>query len=624
MCGIAGILRTGPDASLGALDRLTGALTHRGPDDEGFHREAGIGLGHRRLAIIDLNAGAQPLPNEDGAIWVVFNGEIYNYRELTAQLTAAGHRFRTESDTEVIVHAYEQWGVDCLQRLRGMFAFAVWDGRRQVLVLARDRVGIKPLCYFEAPGLFAFASEMHAFRALDEYRPTLDLQSLDMYLQFQYIPAPFSIYREVRKLPPAHYLEIDRHGRTRGPQRYWQLTFTPDDRVGEAEWLERLDAALAETIRLHLVSDVPCGAFLSGGVDSSTVVGYMARELAHPVKTFSIGFAETDYDERGYAREVAQRLGTEHYDETVRLDWDVFGELVRHYGEPFADSSSIPTYYVSRLAAAHVKVALSGDGGDEVFAGYPSYGNVMWAHRRPRDVVSRVRHAAGNALRAAGRRPALPTPGDTWYDWTVYFNEVGRTRLWRPEFHHLLPATRGWFDARMADGASADLCAQLQHFDLHNTLPYDMLTKVDIASMCHGLEVRVPLLDHVFLDIAARIPTRFNVRQDLGTRTFDGKRLLKRNAEQFLPPEFWRRRKQGFELPIRHWLDGELRGPLEERLLRSASHLDGLFDRAYVRELVAQHSPAHDHAPRLWSLLVLSEWLEQQRAPIAQPAGALA
>ncbi|MDD5544832.1 MAG: asparagine synthase (glutamine-hydrolyzing), partial [Acidobacteriia bacterium] len=318
MCGIVGIIHTdGKPVDRVELARLTNTLSHRGPDGDGFHVDANVGLGHRRLAIIDLESGEQPLSNEDGTVWVVLNGEIYNFKELRETLASRGHLFRTKSDTEAIVHAYEEWGVDCLNHLRGMFAVALWDARRKRLLLARDRMGIKPLCYYRAPGIFAFASEMHAFRSLQDFHPTLDYEALDLYLHFQYIPAPSSIYREVRKLPPAHYLLLDAQGNVQGPVRYWQFEFRPNHRLKEKDWVERIDAGLRDAVRSHLVSDVPFGAFLSGGIDSSLVVAYMSELMQEPVRTFTIGFEDDEYDERPFARYVSETCKTDHHGEVV-------------------------------------------------------------------------------------------------------------------------------------------------------------------------------------------------------------------------------------------------------------------------------------------------------------------
>ncbi|MEO6324794.1 MAG: asparagine synthase (glutamine-hydrolyzing), partial [Thermoanaerobaculia bacterium] len=579
MCGIAGFLRldgTAADArdAMGMAD----LLRHRGPDGEGNHTSGPVALGHRRLSIIDPAGGKQPVSNEDGTFWITYNGEIYNFAELRRELEAKGHTFRTHCDTEAVVHAYEEWGEHCLARLRGMFAFAIWDARKHELFVARDRFGIKPLYIYSSDGVFAFASELQAFDALPDYEPTVDMQAVDLYLQFQYIPAPFTIFREVRKLPSAHWMRVSANGRVEGPRRYWNLEFRADESLSEGEWLERLDAALRETISAHLVSDVPFGAFLSGGVDSSTVVAYMSQILREPVKTFSIGYAESEYDETSYARQVAHQFGTDHHVEIVKPDsMFVLPRLVRHLGEPMADSSAIPTYYVSQLASRHVKMVLSGDGGDELFAGYTSYPFILWSQRKPAAITDRLRHAAGDVARRAGLRPPLPSADDVWFGNTSYFNESQRGRLWRPEFRSLMPQTRAWFDGQLRLAPVDDLVARFQYLDVNSYLAYDILPKVDVASMCHGLEVRVPLIDHVFTDVISRIPARFKVkspsvgelRDDVPLDALTGKYLLKKNGERFFSQEFLHRKKRGFDVPIKDWIAKTARDETRERLVAS-------------------------------------------------------
>ncbi|HEX6096073.1 MAG TPA: asparagine synthase (glutamine-hydrolyzing) [Thermoanaerobaculia bacterium] len=623
MCGIAGFVRLdGAPADAREGTAMSDRIRHRGPDGDGTWTDGPAALGHRRLAIIDPAHGEQPVANEDGTLWIVYNGELYNFRELRAELESRGHRFRTHCDTEVVVHAYQEWGERCLDRMRGMYAFAIRDRRNATVFLARDRFGIKPLIYASTPDRIAFASELQCFDALPGYEPSVDLQAVDLYLQFQYIPAPYTIFREARKLPAAHWMRVHDNGRVEGPHRYWNLEFHPDESVSEAEWLERLDAALRETVTAHLVSDVPFGAFLSGGVDSSTVVAYMSEVLRHPVKTFSIGYDESEYDESRYAREVARRFGTEHHEEIVRPDaLGVLPELVRHYGEPMADSSAIPTYYVSRLAARHVKMVLSGDGGDELFAGYTSYPYLLWSQRKPAAVSGRVRHALAGVARRAGVVPPLPSPEQVWFDNTSYFPEAMRRRLWRPEHHGLAAGTRAWYDGQFGLAPQDDLCARFQYIDVNGYLTNDILAKVDIASMCHSLEVRVPLIDHAFTDVIARIPSRFKVkwasgdavlRDDVPLDSAVGKYILKKNAERFLPRELLTRPKRGFDVPIRDWLGAGAHGETRERLLGSAD-LGELFVPELLEEMLATGDAAARHGWRLWAMLFLDEWLTQYR-----------
>lgn len=626
MCGIAGIVRfDGEPVAAEHLRAMAERLRHRGPDGEGVASFGAAGLAHRRLAIIDVEGGAQPLDNEDGSVAVTFNGEIYNFRELRSRLEGLGHRFRTDCDTEVVVHAYEEWGDRCVEQFRGMFAFGIWDQRKQRLLLARDRVGIKPLYYARLPQMLAFASELQAFDAIGDFEPNIDLQALDLYLHFQYIPAPYSIYREVRKLPPGHTLAVDAAGNTFGAQRYWHLGTGSNPRLSEGRWIERLHEVLDETVRLHLVSDVPFGAFLSGGVDSSTVVAYMSQACDLPVHTFSIAFDAPEFDESPYAREAARRLNTVHHEEIVRPDaLGVLPILARHYGEPFADSSAVPTYYVSRLAAEHVKMVLSGDGGDENFAGYTSYQTLLWKHRRPTGFYRRARHFAGGLLRQAGLRPAIPSPDDTWYELAAsqYFGTEPRRRLWRPEYRSLLDHTRGWFDGRLREAPTSNLCSRYQHFDLHSYLPHDILAKVDVASMIHGLEVRVPLLDHVLMETVSQLPVELKLRS--AGRAADGqppptigKYLFKKNAERFFTRDFLHRAKRGFSIPLADWFRGRNRGELEERLRTSDSPLCEWFEPGVIAQVIDEHMNGRDHSGRLWSLLVLSEWLGQRTRQMA-------
>jgi asparagine synthase (glutamine-hydrolysing) len=623
MCGIAGYVRIDGRAAEERVARsMAGLLAHRGPDGDGFFVDAAAALGHRRLAIIDPAGGEQPVSNEDGSLWITYNGELYNFPELKRELEVLGHRFRTHCDTEVVVHAYEQWGERCLERLRGMFAFAIRDTKRRQLFLARDRFGIKPLYVLQQRGVVAFASELQAFAALPEYEPTTDLQAVDLYLQFQYIPAPFTIFREVRKLAPGHWMRIGDDGRIEGPHRYWNLEFRADESLSESDWVERLDAALRESVTAHLVSDVPFGAFLSGGVDSSTIVAYMSEVMREPVKTFSIGFAEAEYDETAYAREVARRFGTDHHEELVRPDaLGILPELVRHYGEPMADSSAIPTWYVSRLASRHVKMVLSGDGGDELFAGYTSYPYLLWSQRKPAALHKRLRHAVGETVRRAGLRPRNASAEDFWFGNTTYFDEAMRRRLWRGEHHALMPATRGWFDEQFRLAPQDDLLARFQYLDVNGYLT-SILAKVDVASMCHSLEVRVPLIDPVFTDVITRIPARLKVkrpddrgplRDDTPLDAMVGKYLLKKNAERFFPQDFLHRRKRGFDVPIRNWLARGAHDETRERLTGSA-RLGALFAPELIDEMLRSEESRAAHGWRLWALLFLDEWLAQHES----------
>ncbi len=594
MCGIAGILAPFPEERLraGAL-ALAGAQQHRGPDGAGVHVQGPVALAHRRLSIIDLEAGAQPLANEDHTIWITFNGEIYNYRELRRTLEDRGHRFRTQSDTEVIVHAYEEWGDRCVTHLRGMFAFAIGDARRQRLFLARDHFGIKPLVYLEQPGWFAFASELQAFHAFGDAALDLDVRAIDEYLALQYIPAPRTVYRQARKLPPGHTMSVDYDGRVHGPQRYWRPEFRSSEfRTNEA-WLDAFDVTLRDSVRAHMVADVPVGAFLSGGLDSTGVVA-MAQEIAtQPVRTYSIGFKDPAHDESAWAAEAAARLGTQHTCEILEVDaLSSLSSLVRHYGEPFGDSSAVATMAVSQLAAREVKVALTGDGGDEGMAGYHSH--MLW--------LSWVSQQGEAVL----QRP----PVEAWQRSIQYCDPHTRSRLWSGNHRGqtLLPIES--FETAWAEARDMGVVQRVQYMDAMTYLPYDILTKVDIASMAHSLETRTPLVDVRVWDLLTQMPEGVNVGIDpLGQLT--GKHVLKKLLSRYFPDRFVHRRKQGFGVPLARWFapDGEARAFVEERLLGRDSMLRSLFDPEPARDLLrdGRHGP-------VWVLLVLEEWLRQANA----------
>lgn len=582
MCGIAAILRQDRCATEHEIRAMTQLLAHRGPDGEGVWVQGRVALGHRRLSIIDLETGRQPMSNEDGSIWISFNGEVYNFRELRSQLEQKGHVFRTKSDTEVIVHAYEEWGKTCTEHFRGMFAFCIIDTRKQCLFFARDHFGIKPLYYFQWNGCFACASELQALKTLEEFPHALDLEVLDQYLWLQYIPAPKTIFKRVKKLPPAHCLTVSFDGVLQGPEQYWDTQFEPDAERTQEEWLEELESVLKDSIQVHLVADVPFGAFLSGGVDSSTVVAYMRRILNHPVKTFTIGFEEEDFSELPFAEEASKHIGTEHIAEIVRPDaLGILPELVRHYGEPFGDSSAIPTYYVSRLAREHVPMVLSGDGGDEAFGGYQSY--MSWMEN-----------------------PGIQTT-DRWISLMQYLPRDWRVRLWREEYRHVVQERLAIFDEAFSRTEGQNPLHRVQDVDRRTYLPFSILTKVDVASMMHGLEVRTPFLDVRVWDTISRIPA--NLSMGKNTRgAWEGKLLLKKLIERWYPPELVHRRKTGFGIPLARWFakEGACRQQLEDRLFDSSSLLSEYFDPAVIKELIDTN-----FSGPLWLLLFLDEWLRQ-------------
>ncbi len=628
MCGIAGILDlNGRQVEKPALERLCARLAHRGPDEEGFHVNCSVGLGQRRLSIIDLTGGQQPICNEDGTIWVTFNGEIYNFQELRSWLERAGHRFATQSDTEVIVHAYEEEGVNCVQRFRGMFAFAIWDARQHQLFLCRDRVGKKPLFYTEAAGQFLFASELQGILEHPQIARQVDLTALNEYLTYGYIPAPRTGFKGIFKLPPAHYLTLRARRGTVGYEqrieRYWQLTFTPKYSLSEEEAAEGLLEVLHEAIRLRLIADVPVGALLSGGVDSSIVVALMSRLSRQPVKTFSIGFDEHDFNERSYARLVAKQYTTEHHEFVVRpRALEILPTLVRHYGEPFADSSAIPSYYVARLTRPHVKVVLNGDGGDECFGGYERYlGSALADHYLKLPALVRKGLLAPlsalipdclprrSRLRQAKRflQVAELPFAQRYLRWVGHLSWAQRQELCMPGFLEQLaePYAEAWL-LRQFDAVGPHAVEPLDILlavDVRSYLPFDLLVKMDIATMANSLEARSPFLDQRVMEFAARLPGTYKIR---GATL---KRLLKKVGRMLLPAAIINRRKMGFGMPVGRWMRRELRPLLEDVLLSPQALGRDYFRPTAVRELVRAHlTGTRDHAVQLWALLWLELW----------------
>jgi asparagine synthase (glutamine-hydrolysing) len=592
-------------------------IRHRGPDSEGVFVGDGAGLGVRRLAVIDLETGDQPVTNEDETIVVTLNGEIYNYRELRSGLESAGHRFRTRTDTEVIVHLYEEHGEACVEHLRGMFAFALWDRRQRALLLARDRVGKKPLFYAQRDGTLWYGSEVRSLLQDPELPRAMDAEAIDLFLGLGYVPGPRSAFAGVRKLPPAHTLRwVDGRSSTR---RYWRLRYGGHEHgAGEEELREALRDHLLEATRLRLRSDVPLGAFLSGGVDSSAVVAAMTRTSSARVRTFAIGFDVGAYDETAHAREVAQLLDTEHHEFRVTADAiDVLPRLVWHYGEPFADPSAIPTFHLSEIARRYVTVALNGDGGDESFAGYERYATHALLGRLPRvpagpawlqrALERPVRPALLRRLAWAARTLPLTAPERYARSMTVMAPTV-RERLYTPAFR----AEIGEADAASevigrafaCDSAGDELVHRLVSTDVQTYLPDDLLVKVDIASMAHSLELRSPLLDHVLMEFAARLPASAKLR---GRET---KRIFKDALRPWLPDHILDRRKMGFSVPIGAWFRGPLRDLPADVLLDPAATARGIFRPDEIRRLIEAHrSGAEEHGDRLWALLQLELWL---------------
>ncbi len=595
-------------------------LAHRGPDEEGYFVESNVGLGVRRLRVIDPEGGRQPITNERGTIWVVHNGEIYNYRDLRRQLQEQGHRFATESDTEVIVHAYEQYGLKSLTRLRGMFAFALWDGEQRQLLLARDRVGEKPLLYARVGGALVFASEFEALLQHPWISRDVAWEALDVYLALGYIPAPATAFRAIWKLEPGHWL-LWRAGEI-AIAPYWRLEFSPKLRVSPQEAAEHWLARVRESVRLRLQSDVPVGAFLSGGLDSSTVVALMSEASARPVKTFSLGFEEPEYNELDEARRVASHLGTEHHEILIGPHVaDLLPALVRRYGEPFADSSAIPTYSLARLARASVTVVLTGDGGDEGLAGYDRYRAMRWAERLPplswrvaraawrtgRSLLGRsaTDHRRLNRLERFLTAAALPRP-QRYARWMSTCPEELRRELYSETFRRLTETLRPERLLEQELEAEGSLLDALLRTDALTYLPNDLLVKMDIATMAHGLEARAPLLDHLLLEWEARLPDALKLR---GNR---GKYLLRRALRGLLPPETLARRKQGFGVPIARWLRHPWRELARDALLSERAQRRGLFRPDVVRALWHAHSEGRaDFSTPLWTLIMLELWFRE-------------
>jgi asparagine synthase (glutamine-hydrolysing) len=616
MCGIAGRFNFDPfhAVSRAGLVAMTDAVVHRGPDAGGYYLDGSIGLGHRRLSIIDLATGDQPIGNETGSVQVIFNGEIYNFAEVRRELIAHGHRFRTGSDTEVIAHGYEQWGERCVDRFRGMFAFAVWDATARRLLLARDRLGVKPLYYAAVPGGIVFGSEIKSLLEDPEVPRDWRADAVDAYLTLLYIPAPDTIYRGIHKLPPAHVL-VAEQGAIR-TTRYWDLEFTGDgDAAREEEYLEELDAHLREAVRLRLVSDVPLGAFLSGGIDSSTVVAYMVEASQTPPVTIAVGFEDQAFDEVQHAETVARHLGCEFHALTANPQVaELLPKLAWHFDEPFADSSAVPTYYVSKAARELVTVALSGDGGDELWAGYARHRVEHWEQR--------VRTALGPAARAAGwLGQALPLsvkgarslrhlaaqPDQAYAFKHAYgmFEPDAKGRLYSGDFRRAVNGHDAFASFRDAYRAcrSSDPLDRSMYVDARTYMIDDVLTKVDRMSMAVSLEAREPLLDHKLLEFAARVPASLKLKDGRS------KYLLRRVLEQRVPRSIIERKKSGFAAPIGEWLRGPLAPMTNELLLDGRLRHRGIFNHAEVTRLWQEHrSGQGDHRHRLWQLIMLELW----------------
>ena len=623
MCGIVGMVNLdGRAADRALLERMNEAIHHRGPDEDGYYLKEHVGIAMRRLAIIDLSGGQQPIANEDRTAWIVYNGEVYNYRDVKKELERKGHRFQTDCDTEVVLHAYDEFGADCPKYLRGMFAFAIWDERKRELFVARDRVGKKPLLYARTADSFVFGSQFSALLKHPSVGREVDRGAIHDYLSFMCVPAPLTAYRDIRKLEPGHSLTLNASGEIK-TERYWQPDFSKKIRITEEEAGERALELLREAVRVRLMSEVPLGAFLSGGIDSSTVVALMAKESSTPVKTFSIGFEEQDFSELHHARRVAEYVGAEHHEFVVRPDaMEVLPTLVEHYGEPYADSSAIPTYYVARETRKHVTVALNGDGGDECFAGYERYAAMRLSERfrhLPGVLRGGVKQAVGllptselkrsrvRSLKRFLRAASLP-PTERYLRWISVFDAEAKDGLYSAEFRRENEGREAarWLAPWFARANGAGVVDASLLTDTMTYLPNDLLVKVDIASMAVSLEARSPFLDHHVIEFAATLPERLKLR---GLTT---KYILKKTLTKLLPAENLKRAKMGFGVPVGHWFRAEMQGFLRENLLSERSARRGLFRPESVRRMVELHTRGErDYTHQLWTLLMLELWFQR-------------
>lgn len=620
MCGIAGRFEfSGTVVDAAVVRSMCDSIVHRGPDDEAVYTAPYIGLGQRRLAIIDLDhRAAAPMPNEDASVWITYNGEVYNFRELRRELEAKGHRFRSEGDTEVIVHLYEEYGTECVHRLRGMFAFAIWDAPRRRLFAARDRLGKKPFFFTNTGHAFVFASEIKAILKNRDVPVAPNFHAIDDYLTYQYVPSPLTAFERIEKLPAAHMLTCDANGNVR-MERYWEPPSPKKTTASEEEIADEIRTRIEESVRIRLVSDVPVGAFLSGGIDSSTVVAFMSRLCSSPVRTFSIGFEDESHDELPQARMVAAQYGTEHHEMIVRPDAaDVLPLLVHHYNEPFADSSALPTYYVSKLTREHVTVALSGDGGDENFGGYFSYRAVSaWSRadvvpsflRRPvgggiSAVLDRLPYANLAARTSRAFRMLASTLPQRFHLQSTILKPQEKRHAYTPQFKALIAARTT--PVHLPWNEEMDALDWMMRHDQSFYLSDCLMVKTDVASMANSLEVRCPLLDHELVEFCATIPSHFKQTSS------GGKAILKRAMRGLLPDDILHKAKRGFSIPVAAWFRGELAPLLRSTLLDERFRRRGLFDASFVARLVDDHiSGRRDYANRLWAFLFLELWFRE-------------
>lgn len=621
MCGICGQLYCDRQRKVQpeTIYRMCESIVHRGPDDQGLHVYGNVGLGSRRLEVIDLETGHQPMANEDESVWIVFNGEIYNYRSLREELKISGHRFKTKSDTESILHAYEEFGEGCLEKLNGMFALAIWDVPRQRLFLARDRLGIKPLYYYFDGKQLVFGSELKAILQAPGIERSVDLVALNNYLTFEYIPSPRSIFQKVHKLEPGHYLTWD--GGDPVKSSYWNLSVQAKDQQDSGRRLREL---MTDAVRLRLVSDVPLGSFLSGGVDSSIVVALMAQLADGPVKTFSIGFKDSSYNELEYARAVAKRYATDHHEYVIEADaLQLTEKLISHFDEPFGDFSIFPTYLVSQMARRDVTVALTGDGGDELFGGYDTYlaqrFDRRFYHWWPKAIKKGIFEPLADGLTPREKKKGLVNifkrfvqgarlPAELSHArWMIFLTQAERMLLFSPEVREQLAHSDPYDFLRQhaEDAGQVDELNRSGYVDVKSYLVDDILVKVDRMSMAVSLEVRVPFLDHRVVEFSFSLPPDQKIR---GLQT---KYLLKQTMNDLLPAAIRRRDKQGFSIPIKNWLRGQLRPMMTDLLAESRLRSQGFFNVAYVSRLVDEHlRGVENHSHKLWALMVFESWYQ--------------
>ncbi len=619
MCGICGKIHFDLNKPVlqNEIHKMTELIHHRGPDDSGYYINKNAGLGFRRLSIIDLDTGHQPLTNEDGTLWIVFNGEIYNHLSLRKMLIGKGHQFKTKSDTEIIIHLFEEYGNECVNHLRGMFAFAIWNERNKKLFCGRDRFGIKPFFYFQDKDSFIFGSEIKSILSAVNSSSSISIPQLDQYLAFGYSSEEGTIYQDIKKLKPAHTLEIESGGRTK-ITRYWDIHYQPDYSKTEEEWCSLVEDKLSEAVKSRLMSDVPLGAFLSGGVDSSAVVALMAKHSNSPVKTFSIGFKEAEFNELKYAREVARKYNTEHHEQIVEPESvGLLPKLVDTYDEPFADSSAIPTYFVSKFAREFVTVVLSGDGGDELFGGYNKYqkmNNIRNFNRLPH---SMGKHLWGglhkmipNSVQGKGATYYLSKPRNSVPAFQCIWQEDERKKLFRRELWETVkeaPAELGRV-AYFTNTESSDFLFNMQKMDMQKYMVDDILTKVDRASMQNSLEVRVPILDHEFAELTATIPS------DLKLNGNSKKYIFKKAMKDYLPESIISHKKQGFGVPLKTWFKEDLKEYVNDRLINTKGPLYDYLNPEYVSKIVNEHQHGmRDFNNKIWSLLFLDQWLNSRK-----------